>query len=33
MDMDYDSGFTIDDYPRLGRVFLPLSQEIMINGK
>lgn len=33
MDMDYDSGFTIDDYPRLGRVFLPLSLEIMIDGK
>ena len=32
MDMEFDS-FKIDEYPSLGRVFLPLSQEIMIDGK
>ena len=32
MDMEFDS-FKIDEYPGLGRVFLPLSQEIMIDGK
>jgi len=33
MDMDYDSGFKIDEYPGFGVFYLPRSQEIMINGK